>query len=76
MIEILHELSSRFSGFDLQYRNTGWHTNAKLWRARLRTNKNERSDYRITSYGDSMEAAVARLYGELCRRDGNWRVKP
>lgn len=69
MIEILRELTARFAGFDLQQRrfNQGW---PKPWRARLLVNKNENAAYRITVFGDSMEAAVARLYGQVCRMDG------
>ena len=68
MIEILRELSGRFSGFDLQYRrDAGW---PKPWRARLVANKNERAEYRLCAYGDSCEAAVARLYGAMCKVDG------
>jgi hypothetical protein len=69
MIEILKELAARFAGFDLQQRrfNQGW---PKPYRARILVNKNENAAYRLTAYGDSLEAAVARLYGDVCKVDG------
>jgi hypothetical protein len=39
------------------------------WRARIVTSKNERSEYRVTTFGDTPEDAIARLWIALNRID-------
>ena len=53
----LEELVRRFHGIDIQYRRSGtdW---PKPWRVRLIATKNERDNYRITSYGETLVEAI------------------
>lgn len=59
-IDWFEEICTRFAGVDLQYRrhDVSWQA---PWRARLVSNKNERSSYRITVYGESMYNAIVAL---------------
>lgn len=62
----IDEITGRFSGLDIQYRaawrGIGWR---EAWRVRIVTNKNERDDYRIETWGptasDAIEAAVVSM---------------
>lgn len=55
------DLARRFGGVDLQRRNPSDAAWPAPWRAKLVTNKSERSEYRITVYGSTWADAVAKL---------------
>lgn len=56
LASLIEKLSKRFNGFDLQHRRGG--TDWPLpWRAAIRTNKNERHNYRLESFGATPQEA-------------------
>ena len=66
-LERFEALAHRFLGVDLQSRRVtcggggpGCFWPAR-WRARLVTSKNEHSDYRLTAYGETADAAMVEL---------------
>lgn len=63
-LQQLEYLGNRFHGADLSFRRKGTDWPAP-WRARLHATKNERSDYRIQSFGNTAEEAIARLVASV-----------
>lgn len=62
-------LVSRFSGVDIcgrRFLSPLW---PKRWRARTITHKNERSDYRVTGWGDTPDAAAADMMEQISQVD-------
>lgn len=54
------ELGQHLHGIDLQFRRHGT-TWPNLWRAGLYATKNERSEFRLTAYGPTSDAAIENL---------------
>lgn len=63
-LQQLEYLGNRFHGADLSFRRKGTDWPAP-WRARLHATKNERSEYRIQSFGNTAEEAIARLVASV-----------
>ena len=55
------EIANRFAGFSLDRRHPRPREWGGHWRARILVNKNERSHYRITTYGETPEEALQAL---------------
>lgn len=61
VVDWFEEASQRFAGVGIECRRfkpTEW---PATWRAQMFASKNERSEYRITVYGDSMYDALSKL---------------
>jgi hypothetical protein len=72
VLAMLWDLSNRFSGVDLQFRRTTTCSAGQWpapWRARMLTSKNERTEYRITVYGDTAAQAASNLLAAVRRID-------
>jgi hypothetical protein len=59
-LQLLQSLGERFHGCDLQFRRSGTSWMGK-WRARIHSTKNERSEWRLTAYGNTPEEAILNL---------------
>ncbi len=57
-IDDLVKVSTRFAGFSLERRQEWVATNGSEWRLRILPNKQERQNYRIEVYGDTVQAVV------------------
>lgn len=78
-IGLLEAMAERFQGVDLQRRrSTSCSAGAwpSPWRARLRTSKNERREYRMTVYADTADDAIMALYKAVWRIDNPVRAWP
>lgn len=60
VLDTIADIATRFAGLDVQYRRSQPEWSAS-WRATLVANKNERSDYRITVYGETLREAISKL---------------
>ena len=65
----LEWITGRFYGFDLQYRRYGT-TWIAPWRATVVVSKNERSQYRIETFGTTPSEAIDALVSEVRALDG------
>lgn len=70
ILQELETLGRRFAGVSLSFRKSGtdW---PKPCRAKLLASKNEREDYRITVYADTMEGAASELIRKVSLASGN-----
>lgn len=66
--EQIASLANRFAGIDIQCRNArsvvGW---SGRWRVRVVANKNERDEYRLNTFGDTMADAVSAMLAAVGR---------
>lgn len=65
---VVSGITERFAGVDIQYRRRQPEWPAP-WRATLIANKNERSDYRITVYGETLVDALGKLSAHVWSLD-------
>ncbi len=68
-IDDIRQLGERFNGVDIQFRRPVPAEWSGAWRLRLCASKNEREDYRHTTFGDTFETAAQALLNLVVAAD-------